>query len=186
MLIRLPPPCRYIDGLPDVDVRAGETVIWSDWSMARMPEVWGEDCLEFKPERFLEESEDGRMRVKEFSQFKFHTFNAGPRLVSSAVLVPCHLCSAQHPSASFSSVPWQNTSSIRGNGSDCSNLGTVRCAYHDDLTKDRFELNLFFPPTRCRYNVLFDDEQMPNSPPTYGDSLTLPCSAYYVRFKPRT
>ncbi|UZJ51999.1 hypothetical protein CBS101457_001319 [Exobasidium rhododendri] len=45
-----------------------------------MPEIWGEDCLEFKPERFLEKGEDGRSRVKEFSQFKFHSFNAGPRM----------------------------------------------------------------------------------------------------------
>lgn len=52
--------------------------------MSRMPEVWGEDCLEFKPERFLEEGDDGRTRVKEFSQFKFHSFNAGPRMVSGS------------------------------------------------------------------------------------------------------
>ena len=70
-----------IEGLPDVDVRAGETVLWSDWAMARMPEIWGEDCLVFKPERFLETGKDGRTRVKEFSQFKFHSFNAGPRMV---------------------------------------------------------------------------------------------------------
>ena len=78
---------KTIDGLPDVDVRGGETVLWSDWCMARMPEIWGDDCLEFKPERFLETDSDGRMRVKEFSQFKFHSFNAGPRLVSGSLCV---------------------------------------------------------------------------------------------------
>jgi len=59
--------------------------------MSRMPEVWGEDCLEFKPERFLEEGSDGRTRVKEFSQFKFHSFNAGPRMVSRRFIYnsPC-------------------------------------------------------------------------------------------------
>lgn len=50
--------------------------------MARMPEIWGKDCLEFKPERFLEEGQDGQSRVKEYSQFKFNSFNAGPRMVS--------------------------------------------------------------------------------------------------------
>lgn len=69
--------------LPDVDVRAGESVLWSDWCMSRMPEIWGEDCLEYKPERFLEKGEDGTSRVKEMSQFKFHSFNAGPRFVSA-------------------------------------------------------------------------------------------------------
>lgn len=68
------------EGLPDVDVRGGETVLWSDWCMARMPEVWGADCCEFRPERFLETGSDGSLRVAEFSQFKFHSFNAGPRM----------------------------------------------------------------------------------------------------------
>lgn len=56
--------------------------MWSDWTMARMPEIWGEDCKEFKPERFLIKGKDGQMRIKEFSQFKFNSFNAGPRMVS--------------------------------------------------------------------------------------------------------
>jgi len=126
-----------INGLPDVEVRAGESVIWSDWTMSRMPEVWGDDCLEFKPERFLEESDDGRTRVKEFSQFKFHSFNAGPRMCLGKTL------------ATYEGMAV--TAAILG-----------------------------------RYDVIFDDHQMRTDPPTYGDSLTLPCSPYFVRFKPRT
>lgn len=40
-------------------------------------EVWGADAESYKPERFLDES--GTKLVKE-SQFRFHAFNAGPRL----------------------------------------------------------------------------------------------------------
>lgn len=72
-----------VSGLPDLDVRAGESVIWSDWTMSRMPEIWGDDCVDFTPERFLEKGDGGRMRIKEYSQYKFHSFNAGPRMVSA-------------------------------------------------------------------------------------------------------
>lgn len=65
--------------LPDVVVKKGESVVFSDYVMARLPEIWGADCLEFKPERFLEEK-DGRRSIKTFSPFIFHSFNAGPRL----------------------------------------------------------------------------------------------------------
>jgi cytochrome P450 len=40
--------------------------------MGRLPELWGEDATLFRPERFLEEPNP--------SQFKFISFNAGPRL----------------------------------------------------------------------------------------------------------
>lgn len=62
--------------LPDIPVQKGTTVSWSDWAMGRMPEIWGEDCCEFKPDRFLKE--DGSLKT--YSQYKFHAFNAGPRL----------------------------------------------------------------------------------------------------------
>ncbi|KDN47759.1 cytochrome P450 [Tilletiaria anomala UBC 951] len=62
--------------LPDIKVQKGTTVMWSDWVMARMPEIWGEDCKELKPERFLKA--DGSLRT--YSTYKFHAFNAGPRL----------------------------------------------------------------------------------------------------------
>lgn len=68
--------------LPDVPVRKGEGVIWSDWAMARMPEIWGPDCEEYKPTRFLEDREDGsgEQQIKQFPQAFFHAFNAGPRV----------------------------------------------------------------------------------------------------------
>lgn len=68
--------------LPDIPVKKGEGVIWSDYAMARMPEIWGPDCQEYKPERFLEPKSDGsgEMQVVQFGSYKFHAFNAGPRV----------------------------------------------------------------------------------------------------------
>ncbi|CAA2993009.1 alkane hydroxylase MAH1-like [Olea europaea subsp. europaea] len=45
------------------------------YSMGRMERIWGKDCLEFKPERWI--SEHGR--IKHEPSFKFPAFNAGPR-----------------------------------------------------------------------------------------------------------
>ena len=68
--------------LPDVPVKKGESVVWCDYAMARMPEIWGADCEEYKPERFLEDKGDGSgdKQVKNFGQAVFHAFNAGPRV----------------------------------------------------------------------------------------------------------
>ncbi|PIA47894.1 hypothetical protein AQUCO_01400472v1 [Aquilegia coerulea] len=45
------------------------------YSMGRMEEVWGKDCLEFRPERWI--SEEGG--IKYVPSYKFMAFNAGPR-----------------------------------------------------------------------------------------------------------
>lgn len=65
--------------LPDITIKKGESVIWSDYVMARMPEIWGKDCEEYKPERFLE-TRDGKTSVRQFPQAIFHAFNGGPRV----------------------------------------------------------------------------------------------------------
>ncbi|WCJ38347.1 cytochrome P450 family 96 subfamily A polypeptide 1 [Euphorbia peplus] len=41
-----------------------------------LPSVWGEDCLEFKPERWI----DGNGNLKYEAPAKFYTFNSGPRI----------------------------------------------------------------------------------------------------------
>mmetsp|Transcript_18216 Transcript_18216/g.39757 ORF Transcript_18216/g.39757 Transcript_18216/m.39757 type:complete len:135 (-) Transcript_18216:1526-1930(-) len=66
-------PSYYRDDvLPDgTFVPAGSAVAWMPLSMGRSEEVWGEDALEFKPERFI--------GVKEPSLYKYPVFNAGPR-----------------------------------------------------------------------------------------------------------
>ncbi|KAF9667954.1 hypothetical protein SADUNF_Sadunf15G0076700 [Salix dunnii] len=50
-------------------------VIYSPFSMGRMEEIWGEDCLEFKPERWI----SNKGELVDVSPYKFTAFNAGPR-----------------------------------------------------------------------------------------------------------
>ncbi|KAL6578820.1 hypothetical protein OROMI_009036 [Orobanche minor] len=66
------------DVLPDgTFVPAGSNITYSIYSAGRMKYIWGDDCLEFKPERWL--SEDGE-KFEPKDQFKFVAFNAGPRI----------------------------------------------------------------------------------------------------------
>lgn len=66
------------DILPDgTFVPAGSNITYSIYSSARMKFIWGDDCLEFKPERWL--SEDGK-KFEAKDQFRFVAFNAGPRI----------------------------------------------------------------------------------------------------------
>ncbi|KAI5655463.1 hypothetical protein M9H77_32650 [Catharanthus roseus] len=66
------------DILPDgTFVPAGSSITYSIYSAGRMKYVWGEDCLEFRPERWL--SQDGQ-KYETHDQFKFIAFNAGPRI----------------------------------------------------------------------------------------------------------
>ncbi|KAJ8769619.1 hypothetical protein K2173_005222 [Erythroxylum novogranatense] len=48
----------------------------STYAMARMTSVWGQDCNEFKPERWI--TENGSIRHE--PPHKFFSFNAGPRI----------------------------------------------------------------------------------------------------------
>lgn len=66
------------DVLPDgTFVPAGSSVTYSIYSAGRMRSTWGEDCMEFRPERWL--SLDGTKFVQH-DPFKFVAFNAGPRI----------------------------------------------------------------------------------------------------------
>ncbi|KAE8254855.1 hypothetical protein A4X13_0g3257 [Tilletia indica] len=66
--------------LPPIQIYKGEMGGWSDWVMARLPEVWGADCEEYKPSRFLETNAEGESRARQYSQWQQHMFNGGPRL----------------------------------------------------------------------------------------------------------
>ncbi|KAK1685695.1 hypothetical protein QYE76_046543 [Lolium multiflorum] len=59
-------------------VRGGDTVLVSVYSMGRLEDVWGQDCQEYKPERWLSGSEDGR-RLRHVPSYVFMAFNTGPR-----------------------------------------------------------------------------------------------------------
>lgn len=56
-------------------MQGDRNLILSFYSMGRMESVWGEDCLEFKPERWISNSG----KVKHEPSYKFTAFNAGPR-----------------------------------------------------------------------------------------------------------
>lgn len=64
------------DVFPDGTVlKKGTKVIYAIYSMGRMEAIWGKDCREYKPERWLR---DGRYTSE--SAYKFTAFNGGPRL----------------------------------------------------------------------------------------------------------
>lgn len=50
-------------------------IVLSYYSMGRMKSIWGEDCMEFKPERWIAKGGG----IKHEPSYKFSTFNAGPR-----------------------------------------------------------------------------------------------------------
>ncbi|KAL3613769.1 hypothetical protein CASFOL_041843 [Castilleja foliolosa] len=65
------------DVFPDGTIlRKGTKVVYAIYAMGRMESIWGKDCDEFKPERWL--GSDGRFMSE--SAYKFTAFNGGPRL----------------------------------------------------------------------------------------------------------
>ncbi|KAE8210263.1 hypothetical protein CF327_g5848 [Tilletia walkeri] len=76
----LVPAAPNQSNLPPIQIYKGELVGWSDWVMARLPEVWGADCEEYKPSRFLVTDAEGKSGTKQYSQWQQHMFNGGPRL----------------------------------------------------------------------------------------------------------
>ncbi|KAI9161870.1 hypothetical protein LWI28_021548 [Acer negundo] len=82
--LRLFPPVPYEmrtplqpDILPSghrVDQKTG--IVISSYAMGRMISIWGEDCHEFKPERWI--TKEGG--IKHEASHKFFAFNAGPRI----------------------------------------------------------------------------------------------------------
>ncbi|KAL2907265.1 Alkane hydroxylase MAH1 [Bienertia sinuspersici] len=50
-------------------------IIFDMYAMGRMKSIWGDDCNEFKPERWITE----RGKIKHEPSYKFLAFNAGPR-----------------------------------------------------------------------------------------------------------
>ncbi|MBA0582522.1 hypothetical protein Gorai_024665 [Gossypium raimondii] len=77
----VPEDFKYVvedDVLPDgTFVPAGSTVTYSIYSVGRMKTIWGEDCMEFRPERWISPEGDKFNTPKD--GYKFVAFNAGPR-----------------------------------------------------------------------------------------------------------
>nr|XP_043622828.1 cytochrome P450 94B3-like [Erigeron canadensis] len=88
--LRLYPPvpvdtkdCLKDDVMPDgTFVGKGWYITYSSYAMGRMESVWGQDRLEFRPERWLVEEEGGRgnMVYKPENQYKYPVFHGGPRV----------------------------------------------------------------------------------------------------------
>nr|XP_043607654.1 cytochrome P450 86B1-like [Erigeron canadensis] len=81
--LRLYPPVSFDHKQPLEDdvfpdgtiIKKGARVVYCMYGMGRMESLWGKDCREFRPERWIKDGEF----VSE-SQFKYAVFNAGPRL----------------------------------------------------------------------------------------------------------
>ncbi|KAJ0040551.1 hypothetical protein Pint_26930 [Pistacia integerrima] len=81
--LRLYPPVPFQHKVPIVPdilpsghrVTPKNKILFFLYAMGRMKSIWGEDCLEFKPERWI--SEKGG--IKHEPSYKFLAFNAGPR-----------------------------------------------------------------------------------------------------------
>ncbi|XP_010247227.1 PREDICTED: cytochrome P450 94B3 [Nelumbo nucifera] len=81
--LRLYPPvavdtkaCREDDVLPDGSfIKKGWFITYHTYAMGRMEAIWGKDCREFKPQRWLE---SGTCRQE--SPFRYPIFHAGPRM----------------------------------------------------------------------------------------------------------
>ncbi|XP_074574429.1 cytochrome P450 86A1-like [Curcuma longa] len=77
----VPQDTKYVvadDVLPDgTVVPAGSTITYSIYSMGRLETVWGKDCGEFRPERWLSAEGDRFEPTKD--TYQFVAFNAGPR-----------------------------------------------------------------------------------------------------------
>jgi cytochrome P450 len=81
--LRLYPPLAFqhkcaikSDVLPSGHhVSPNTKLIFSMYAMGRMEQIWGQDCLEFKPERWISD----RGKIIKVLSYKFMAFNAGPR-----------------------------------------------------------------------------------------------------------
>ncbi|WJX16982.1 hypothetical protein P8452_06952 [Trifolium repens] len=81
--LRLYPPLAYQhkcaiknDILPSGHyVNPNTKLIYSLYAMGRMEQIWGQDCLEFKPERWISD----RGQIIKVPSYQFIAFNAGPR-----------------------------------------------------------------------------------------------------------
>ena len=78
-----PVPLSYRQAVRDVFlsdgtyVKKGSKLLYFIYATNRMESVWGKDCREFKPERWIDR--DAGICRKE-SDYKYPVFNAGPRL----------------------------------------------------------------------------------------------------------
>ncbi|KAK9671255.1 hypothetical protein RND81_12G017100 [Saponaria officinalis] len=82
--LRLYPPvpidtrtCSNDDILPDgTEIGKNWFITYNTYAMGRMESIWGKDCLQFQPERWIDENG----LYKPDNPFRFLVFHAGPRI----------------------------------------------------------------------------------------------------------
>lgn len=87
--LRLYPPVAFEHKAPlerDVlpsghEVDEQTKIILSFYSMGRMEWIWGDDCMEFRPERWFCDNNNNNKAagIKHEASYKFPAFHAGPR-----------------------------------------------------------------------------------------------------------
>ncbi|KAK1372888.1 Alkane hydroxylase MAH1 [Heracleum sosnowskyi] len=90
--LRLFPPIAFLHMAPvhaDIlpsghQVDKDSKILLSIYASGRMESVWGKDCLEFKPERWI--TEEGG--IQQVSSYKFPVFNAGSRYCLGHLIKP--------------------------------------------------------------------------------------------------
>ncbi|CAK9176839.1 unnamed protein product [Ilex paraguariensis] len=116
-----PVPLQHKSSLkPDIfpsghSIDGNTKIVLSFYSMGRMESIWGKDCMEFKPERWITD----RGGIKHEPSFKFVAFGAGPRsclgknmsflqmkIVAATIIFNYHVQLAQphHPVSPSNSV----------------------------------------------------------------------------------
>ncbi|GJY63700.1 cytochrome P450 94A1-like protein [Tanacetum coccineum] len=86
--LRLYPPvpidtkdCLKDDVMPDgTFVGKGWYITYNAYAMGRLESVWGKDCCEFRPERWLEKDSSENLVYRPENPFKYPVFHGGPRI----------------------------------------------------------------------------------------------------------
>jgi len=66
------------DGSAELRIAKGQVVAWSLYAMHRRKDFYGNDAAEFRPERWLDESAEGRKGLR--PGWEYLPFNGGPRI----------------------------------------------------------------------------------------------------------
>lgn len=109
-VLRLYPPVQFDSRFPTEDdvmadgtfVRKGSRVTYHAYAMGRMESIWGADCMEFRPERWMRGG-----KFSPASPFKFPAFHAGLRMClgkEMAIMEMKSVAAAVVPRFSFRAV----------------------------------------------------------------------------------